>query len=45
MGTIETGKLANFVILDRNPFETDPAQLKDINIIQTVFKGKNYYTN
>lgn len=35
-GTIEPGKLADFVILDRNPLRTDPKELRDIKVMKTI---------
>ena len=40
IGSIESGKLANFTVLDRSPFETDPAGLKDIKVWGTVLEGR-----
>lgn len=35
-GSITEGKVADFVILDRNPLETDKKELKTINVLQTI---------
>lgn len=35
-GQIQPGMLADFVVLDADPFETDPQQLADISVLQTV---------
>ena len=35
-GTIEPGKTADFVILDRDPLKTAEDQLADIQILQTI---------
>ena len=40
MGTIEEGKLANFTILEKDPLEVDPMEIKDIKIYAAVYKGK-----
>ena len=42
-GQIQPGMLADFVVLGANPFETDPAKLKDIPIISTCLGGKTVY--
>ncbi|MDG2045788.1 MAG: amidohydrolase [Halioglobus sp.] len=40
IGSIEVGKLANFVLLGENPMEIDPIKLKDINVLGTVYRGE-----
>ncbi|CAH1668962.1 amidohydrolase [Chelatococcus asaccharovorans] len=40
MGSIVTGKLANFSILEDNPLTVDAAKIKDIPVWGTVFEGK-----
>lgn len=40
IGSIKTGKKADFVILEKNPLKTEPINLKDIKIVATVFEGK-----
>lgn len=42
-GTIETGKFADFVLLDQNPFDVDPMKLKDIKVIETIKHGESLY--
>ncbi|GIW52509.1 MAG: amidohydrolase [Gemmatimonadales bacterium] len=42
-GSITPGKLADFVILGRDPHEVDPLALKDIPIVRTVVGGKTMY--
>ena len=39
VGSIETGKWADFTILDDDPTTIDPAKIKDINIWGTVLGG------
>lgn len=43
-GTIESGKLADFVLLDADVFHTDPEKIKDIGIEKTYLGGKLVYS-
>ncbi|MFM1570134.1 MAG: amidohydrolase [Porticoccaceae bacterium] len=40
IGSIEVGKQANFVILDKNPMRVEPKEIKDIKVYGTVFMGE-----
>jgi predicted amidohydrolase YtcJ len=42
-GSIEVGKLADLVILDRNPLTVDPMAIKDIRVVETIKEGKPIY--
>jgi len=42
-GTIELGKLADFVILDLNPLEVDPETLDQISVTATIKEGVKIY--
>ncbi len=42
VGSIAPGKLANFTILEADPFEVDVAAIKDIAVWGTVFEGVAY---
>ena len=42
-GSIEVGKLADFVILEQDLTKVDPFTIKDIEIIQTVVGGRTTY--
>lgn len=42
IGSIKTGKKADFVVLESNPLKIDPIKLKDIKIFATVFEGKYF---
>ena len=44
-GEIKPGMLADFVVLGENPFETDPAKLKDIPIVSTHLGGRQVFSN
>jgi len=39
IGSIETGKRADFVVLGDDPLAVDPLALKDVPILGTVFGG------
>ncbi|WP_171126754.1 amidohydrolase [Ruegeria sp. HKCCA4707] len=40
IGSIETGKLANFTILEDNPLTVDPMKLQEIGVWGTVLQGR-----
>lgn len=42
-GTIEVGKLANFVIINEDILNINTDQIKNIEIIETINKGKTIY--
>jgi predicted amidohydrolase YtcJ len=42
-GSIKTGKLADFVILDKNPLKGDPKKIIDIQVLETIKEGKSVY--
>ncbi|MDG1782848.1 MAG: amidohydrolase family protein [Porticoccaceae bacterium] len=39
LGSIEIGKIANFTILNRNPFKIDTILIKEIEVLGTVYRG------
>jgi predicted amidohydrolase YtcJ len=43
MGSITPGKEANFIILDRDIFETPPARIYETKVLATYFKGKRVW--
>jgi predicted amidohydrolase YtcJ len=43
LGSLEAGKLADFVVLDQNLLEIDPAAIREVKILQTVIGGKTIY--
>ncbi len=42
-GTLEAGKLADLVILDKNPLKVDPTRIRDIKVLETIKEGKTIY--
>ena len=40
LGSIEAGKLADFTVLDDDPYEVDPMALRDIGVADTVLAGE-----
>jgi predicted amidohydrolase YtcJ len=42
-GTLKAGKLADMVILDKNPLKVDPQILKDLKVVETIKEGKSIY--
>lgn len=43
-GSLEPGKLADLVILDKNPLDVDPMAIKDIKVLETIKEGSTIYT-
>jgi hypothetical protein len=43
LGSIEKGKAADMVVLDRNLFEIDPGSIIDTRVVYTIFGGKIVY--
>ena len=42
-GTLEPGKLADFIVVDRNPLAVPPEELLDLQVERTVLGGKTVY--
>ena len=42
-GTLEAGKLADLVVLDRNPLAVDPREIRDIKVLATIKEGETLY--
>lgn len=42
-GSINEGKLADFVILDKNPLKVDPMEIRDIEVAETIKEGKTIF--
>ncbi len=43
-GSLEVGKLADLVILDKNLLTVEPMTIKDIRVLETIKNGKSIYT-
>ncbi len=42
-GSVEVGKRADFVVLDRNLFEIPASEISDANVTMTIFNGQTVY--
>jgi predicted amidohydrolase YtcJ len=42
-GSLEPGKLADMVVLDRNPLAGDPMAIKEIKVLETIKEGTTIY--
>lgn len=42
-GSLEVGKRADLVILDRNPLKVDPRAIKDIRVVETIKDGQTIF--
>jgi predicted amidohydrolase YtcJ len=40
IGSIAPGKIANFTVLEQDPYKVDPKKLKDVPVWGTVFEGR-----
>ena len=43
IGTVEEGKLADFIVIDRDPYEINPVDIEKIKVISTYFDGEKVY--
>jgi predicted amidohydrolase YtcJ len=43
-GSITTGKLADFVILGKDPHDVDPDRIKEIQVVRTVVGGRTMHS-
>ena len=42
-GSLEVGKSADFIVLDRNPWQTPETDLADTQVLETWFAGENVF--
>ena len=42
-GSIEAGKLADFVVLSADPLQTEPRKLASLEVIETIKEGKTVF--
>jgi len=42
-GSIQVGKHADMILLDRNLFEIDSTEISDVKVLQTIFAGVEVY--
>jgi predicted amidohydrolase YtcJ len=42
-GSLEIGKVADLVILDKNPLKVDPLSIRDIKVVETIKEGKTIF--
>ena len=42
-GTLEVGKIADLVILDKNPLKVAPEAIKDIVVLETIKDGQSIF--
>ena len=42
-GTLRPGKLADMVILDRDPLRVSPEEIRNIRVMETIKEGKTLY--
>jgi len=45
VGSLESGKRADFIVLDQNVFEIEATGIADIKVLQTWLDGELVYSN
>ena len=44
LGSVEPGKRADLVVIDRDPFAIDPHDLSDVQVLRTLLEGREVYS-
>jgi len=44
LGSIATGKVANFTVLGEDPYTVEPERLNEIEVLGTVYEGRWFPT-
>jgi len=44
VGSLESGKRADFIVLDQNVFEIEPSEIANIKVLQTWLDGELVYS-
>ncbi|WP_340084048.1 amidohydrolase [Siminovitchia sp. FSL H7-0308] len=45
IGSLSIGKYADFIVLNQDPFKTDPESLKDMKVTQTIVEGEIVFSD
>ncbi|MCQ4636272.1 amidohydrolase [Anaerovorax odorimutans] len=45
IGSIEPGKFADLIVIDRDVYETDPLEIQDIKVLSKIFDGRVIFNN
>ena len=43
-GSLEPGKMADFILIDRDPFQIPPSELDNIEVLETWVEGKKVFS-
>ena len=45
IGSIEVGKYTDLIVVDRDPLQTPPQQLREIQVLRTIVNGNEVSLN